>query len=158
MILWLSSPKFSGRRFVQILVMWGVLGSLDEYPQAYFSFFRKFVSEGRTSPLKMAQSQKYAFFWHSIPPIFRLRVCSNLFIQGFLGTPDEYPRMYFSLFQEIVSATRTSPQKMAPNPKIGKNGDFLDIFQVGVWVALKGSACLFWIYGNLRGCSRGICS
>ena len=69
----------------------------------------------------------------------------------------EYPRMYFSFFQEIVSEARASPQKMAQNPKIGKKR-FFYIFQVGGRVALEGSVGLFLVHGNLRGCSRGIYS
>ena len=36
--------------------------------------------------------------------------------------------------------------------------EFFNIFQVCVWVALEGSDSMFWVYGNLRGCSRGIYS
>ena len=34
--------------------MQGFLGTLDESPHTYFSFFRKFVSEAHTRPLKMS--------------------------------------------------------------------------------------------------------
>ena len=42
-----------------------------------------------------------------------LGVCSNLAMQGFLGTLDESPHTHFSFFRKFVSEAHTRPLKMS---------------------------------------------
>ena len=64
-------------------------------------------------------------------------------------------RGIYSQFDQVSNFARF---RVAGSMKKSQIMTFFDIFQVGVWVAIEGSVGLFWVYGNLRGCSRGICS
>ena len=90
-----------------------------------FFIFPKIYVWGPYQPSENGSELKICDFLTFPPQIFRSQVCSNLVIQGFLGTPEKYTRMYFSFFWENVSEAHTSPQKMAQNPKNRKNDIFL---------------------------------
>ena len=85
----------------------------------YFSLFQKIVSKARTSLLKMVQNTKIGILVPHAVSISRSMVGPNLVMFAVLSTSGTYPKVYFSLFQKIVSKARTSPLKMAQNAKIG---------------------------------------
>ena len=123
-----------------------------------FFIFPKIYVWGPYQPSENGSELKICDFLTFPPQIFRSQVCSNLVIQGFLGTPEKYTRMYFSFFWENVSEAHTSPQKMAQNPKNRKNDIFLTFSRWVCGSLLKVQLIFIWVHGNLRGYSRGIYS
>ena len=74
---------------------------------------------------------------------------------GFMATLGDVLEKYVV---NLTIVSNFAQFRVAWNMKNPQIWEFFDIFQAGMWVPLEGSVDLFWVYGNLRGCSRGICS